>query len=718
MTEISKQMGTNARKNIDDNFAVLGTVAAVLEDPSVTTYGQLQPLLEKQRGLWHYQKMMLVDAAGVAYDDQGNTVMLQSTEYLREAAIKRQPSLSTSQVIAGQESVVFAIPLNGVVIEGKQMLALATSYDLATFDTILSMSAFDGQGYAHIVRNDGTAVIRSSSPLAKESGYNILSSLSTGTIVDGKSWTQVKADIAAGRGGQVQFSIEGNREYMTYLPLGTQEWSLLTFVPVSVVNAKSDILMKITLLLSGFITLAFALLTVFLMLTFYRSKKHLEHIAYVDPVTGGNTIQRFYDEARECLEESRHGRHALVYVNIEKFKLLNEQFGKDACDDILRSIQRGIKTDLSRQECMGRQYADSFCVLVRYVDEAALAQRFDVWCTNAVSVMEQRGFAWIPLTMKFGIFVIEDETMPFTLMIDRAKLALVEAPNVFQGKLRYALYNEHLRKRIVREKQLEDLMEDALANEEFQVYLQPKYAVQTERVAGAEALVRWQSVSEGMLYPDEFITLFEKNGFIISLDFWVFEQVCKTLRRWMDAGLTPFKISVNCSRVHLRDTDFIKRYEAIAASYAVPKCYLEIELTENTVFEDVAHLSLIIDEIRSAGFGCSMDDFGSGYSSLNLIQDIPVDTLKLDRVFFKSGAQDAQRSEAVVESVITMSKALEMETVAEGVEHQFQVDMLKRLNCDYIQGYFFARPMPIAEFEQFVFGRVVVSGLCAPGKEA
>ncbi|MEG0026742.1 MAG: EAL domain-containing protein [Raoultibacter sp.] len=707
MMEISKQIGTNASKTIDDNFSVLSTVAAVLEDPRINTYAQLQSLINRQRNLWHYEKMLLIDSSGVAYDDQGKTVVLENTECVRNAVINRVPSLTTSQVIAGQESVVFAIPLNDVVIEGKTMLALATSYDSATFDTLLSMTAFEGQGYAHIVRGDGSVVIRSSSPNALETGYNILNSLSSATLIGKKSWDDVKADIASGGNGQIEFSMGSEREYMTYLPLATQGWSLLTFVPVSAVNAKSNILMNITLLLCGSIALSFSLLTVFLVLTFYRSRKKLERIAYVDSVTGGNTIERFYELANACLKAVDKDRHALIYVNIEKFKLLNEQFGKDACDEILRSIECGISSDLGKHECVGRQAADNFCVLVRYETEDLMAHRFEAWCENAERTMEENGFSWVPLTMGFGVFLIEDTSMPFTYMIDRAKLALSEASSVFQGKMRYALYDEAIRRLIVREKELEDMMEPALAQGEFQVYLQPKYDVQTELVSGAEALVRWESASEGMLFPDEFIPLFEKNGFIIELDFWVFEVVCKTLRSWIDAGIEPVKVSVNCSRMHLRDTDFIARYQALAERYDVPRRYLEIELTENTVFEDVEHLSQIIGEIRAQGFGCSMDDFGSGYSSLNLIQDIPVDTLKLDKVFFKKSAIGTERSEAVIESIISMSKALCMETVAEGIEERFQVDLLKRLHCDYAQGYFFARPLPIVQFEQLVFKRQI-----------
>ncbi|MEG2421595.1 MAG: EAL domain-containing protein, partial [Oscillospiraceae bacterium] len=203
--------------------------------------------------------------------------------------------------------------------------------------------------------------------------------------------------------------------------------------------------------------------------------------------------------------------------------------------------------------------------------------------------------------------------------------------------------------------------------------------------------------------------LFEKNGFIVQLDLWVFEQVCRTLRLWLDRGLTPMRISVNCSRVHLKMPGFLAQYCLIADRYAVPHQLLEIEVTENVVFEDVHYLTQIISGIHAAGFSCSMDDFGSGYSSLNLIQDIPVDVLKLDKIFFRSNAHGLGRTESVVGSIIAMARALSMETVAEGVEERHQVDMLRRLGCDYIQGYYFARPMSIPDFEVLAFGALQTS---------
>lgn len=703
MQEISKQMGTMVSKTINDNFSVLGTIATVLQNSEVTSYSQLQAVAREQKNNWNYQKVFLIDENGIAHDDQGKTIVLSSDPYIQEVIVGRKPSMSASQVLDGKESVVFAIPLNNLVIDNTRMRALAASYDLRTFDKILSMNAFNGMGYAHVVRKDGTIVIRSSSKNAAKVGYNVLTSLSQAEMNAAEQFDKVKADIADEKSGQVEYTLDGIHKYMNYTPLQAQKWSLLTFVPVSVVNAKSELLLKITLILCGFITLVFSFLIAFLFLSFQRNKRRLEQIAYVDPVTGGHTIQRFYELAQDQIKALGNRQCALVYTNIEKFKVLNEQFGRNACDEILRGIENGVDSNLNAHECIGRISADNFCVLIEYTDEATVADRLDLWYKNCADYIEQHDAVWLPLIIEFGIYVINNDSMPFPSMIDRAKLALTEKTRELRGKLRYAVYDEQLRQMLFREKQLEDMMEESLRNQEFQVYLQPKYCTQNEQIGGAEALVRWVSASEGMIYPDEFISLFEKNGFIIQLDLWIFEEVCRTIRKWLDATRQPVKISVNCSRMHLKNPRFFDRYCAIANKYDIPPKFIEIELTETTVFNNVEQLVHTIEEIQQAGFGCSMDDFGSGYSSLNLIQDIPVDTLKLDKIFFRNGAKDLHRTESILSSIISMAKALSMKTVAEGVEHRPQVDMLRRLNCDYIQGYVFAKPMPIPQFEELLF---------------
>lgn len=703
LLEISKQIAGNVSRNIKDNFAVLGTISRVLKSSGALTYKDLQAEVLAQQTFWNYKEILLIDGRGNAYDAYGDAVLLGGDEYLREAVVNRRRAMSPSQLIKGVECIVFVIPIQGITVNGTEMHALAATYDQSNFDHILSMEAFSGRGYAYIIQKNGSVVVRSSSEHAPQSGYNLLSSLGGAVMEDGASLAQVKAGIAEGNSGVATYAQNGARMYMAYTPLESREWYLLAFVPVDVVNAKSELLIKITLLLCAAVTLAFSVLAAYQMLIYSRHKQKLEQIAYVDPVTGGNTIERFYEEADALLQNQGKTQYALVYVNVEKFKLLNEEFGRRACDDMLRALYGGIASGLTGQECLGRLFADNFCVLAAFADEEALSRRFETWYEAAARLQEESAGVWLTPILEFGVYVIGNDSLPFPHMIDRAKLALRETSANLRGKLRSAVYDDAIRRRLFREKHLENMMDAALENREFQIYLQPKYRADTETVGGAEALVRWES-SEGMIYPDEFISLFERNGFIVQLDLWVFEEVCRHIRRWLDAGFTPVKVSVNCSRIQLKHPHFLKRYIEIRTRYGVAPEHLEIELTESVVFEDVGALTKIIDNIHAAGFGCSMDDFGSGYSSLNLIQDIPVDTIKLDKVFFRNGSKDTARTESVVGSILAMSRSLKMRIVAEGVEERWQVDMLKRLGCDYLQGYYFAKPMPVSDFERLAFG--------------
>ncbi|MFC7678841.1 putative bifunctional diguanylate cyclase/phosphodiesterase [Paenibacillus sp. GCM10028914] len=458
---------------------------------------------------------------------------------------------------------------------------------------------------------------------------------------------------------------------------------------------------EIVFIFCGIILIFFTLLLMLL-----RSQRlhrfELENIAYVDPITGGNTLEGFSKLAKEVLMSPIQKQYALVYINIRNFKVINEQLGHLNCDRILHALYESIHANLTNKEIIGRVTADNFCVLLEYHNNRDLLARFDNWYIHTKqSVEDYKPSHWMIREMEFGVYIVENHTVPLPQMITRAKIALREAVAVHNTRFRYALYNDQMRLQLLREKQLEDMAEDALKKGEFQVYLQPKYRLPDERMTGAEALTRWISELEGMISPDEFIPLFEKNGFIIQLDLWVFEEVCRMIRAWLDEEKELIKISINCSRTHFKKPDFFKEYIKIAKSYNVPENLIEIELTES-LFLDNKHFIQIIEEIRKAGFSCSVDDFGSGYSSLNLIKAIPVDTLKLDKVFFHNSVQDRERAESVISSVISMAKVLSMETVAEGVEEREQVEMLKRLGCDYIQGYVFSKPKPMEDFKQLL----------------
>lgn len=305
-----------------------------------------------------------------------------------------------------------------------------------------------------------------------------------------------------------------------------------------------------------------------------------------------------------------------------------------------------------------------------------------------------------------GAYEIDDRKLPILFIQDRANLARKES-EVHLSNTNHlyscAFYSEEDRKRLYREKEMENQMDSALASNEFEAYLQPKLDISSGRIVGAEALVRWNNPARGLVPPNDFIPFFERNGFIIQIDLFVFEQVCDRLRRWIDAGITPSCISVNLSRVHLNDPDFLAPFITIKDRYAIPTEYLEFELTESLLTENIALVISSINRIHDAGFSCSLDDFGSGYSSLNLLADVPVDTVKLDGNFFRTLKMTDYRKRTIIESIIDVAKKLKMTTVAEGIETKEQLAYLRWIHCDQAQGYVISKPLPVDMFEkQFI----------------
>ncbi|WP_066645486.1 EAL domain-containing protein [Christensenella timonensis] len=433
----------------------------------------------------------------------------------------------------------------------------------------------------------------------------------------------------------------------------------------------------------------------------------LERLAYEDPVTGGMNRMRFDMVAGEAIRRASAGSYALVWLNMQRFKLINDIAGNEMGDSVLRYVYEKISLYLQEGEFLARITADNYSLLIRNADDATIRNRIGEIVTEVNHFNQQRKNQYfLPFTA--GIYRIDDPSLEITQIQDRAHVARKAIRKKETDSL-YSLrfYSEADRKKLVIEKNIENKMHAALENHEFEIYLQPKFSLKDNRISGAEALVRWNDPKRGMIPPNEFISVFEKNGFIVELDRYMMESVCALLRSWIKRGLAPIPVSVNVSRIHFVMPDFIQSYADICKKYDVPTDLIEIEVTETTVFEDPDAFSKIVEQIHKYGFSCSMDDFGSGYSSLNVLKDIYVDTLKLDRAFFSSEQMDNPRECDVIAAAVNLAKSLQIKSVAEGVETSAQADFLRSIECDMIQGFVFSRPIPVDEFEKQLFGEAV-----------
>ncbi len=425
-----------------------------------------------------------------------------------------------------------------------------------------------------------------------------------------------------------------------------------------------------------------------------RNLINIDRISTTDSLTGCMNMSRFIAEAIRIVRENPERRFVVVYSDIDRFKFINESFGYLTGDRVLIELSRIISDILGENEVLGRIDADKFITLLEFDDRNTLTQRLKS-CDRRLSTVNNLVGGSYKIPLRCGIAHV-DPAEEMTSTIDRANLARKSVKNIHIST--YTFYDESMRSRILQQKEIEDVMQEALANGEFAVYLQPKFSLQHERIVGAEALVRWERPGIGVQNPNNFIPIFEDNGFVVRLDFYVLDKVCEKLRRDIDRGFTPYPISVNFSRLHLNISDFIGRIRSCIEKYRIDPKYLEIEITESALVGNEDYLYDIMNALHDIGLTVAMDDFGSGYSTLNLLKRLPVDVLKIDKAFFTGSGSERER--LIIANVVAMAKSLDICVVSEGVETAEQADFLRAVNCDIAQGYLYAQPMDIAAFEK------------------
>ena len=418
-----------------------------------------------------------------------------------------------------------------------------------------------------------------------------------------------------------------------------------------------------------------------------RENAAIVNLLQYDRLTGVYTREFFYRKLRERLDANPDKSYCIVCANVENFKLFNDTFGVREGDRLLRAIAEILRKMAGKENFCGRFRADRFL----FLQEAAPR-----WLTGEGKELEPEVLNH-KVTFRWGVYEITDRNVQVEQMCDRVILAAHSIKGKYNQFL--AVYDDALRAKLLREQAISDAMEPALANEEFLVYLQPKYSLKQGCIAGAEALVRWIHPQWGFMSPGEFIPLFEKNGFIPRLDRYMWDKVCRLLGQWKREGHPMIPISVNISRADIFRQDLVKTLTGLTEKYGVEPKYLHLEITESAYVDNASQIVEKLKELRQLGFPIEMDDFGSGYSSLNMLGQLRLDVLKLDMQFVRNET-DKPEDRSILRDIVTMGHRLGLGIVAEGAETQQQVERLKAAGCDYVQGYFFAKPMPLDQFEE------------------
>ncbi len=647
--------------------------------------------LSKRKTSYKYYDIGIIDLEGKAKFLSGEEFDLKNTVSYKKGTEGKE----YSEVIESLGVVLYSVPIFDDNHEVSSILIGVSNKE--SMNDILNIDNFNGEGTIAIINSKGKHLfIGKNSELIKNLSYKYKDS-------GEEPWAQkMLNDFKNEKSGNITItSSKDIKCLLSYYPItkGLNDWYFVLIVPEDAVLGELNKLNSFTIIMTLIITCIIGIIT---WLLYMIRKKHLnqiENIAYLDSVTNGINSTKFSMLVKPLISESPDSTYVMIAINIKGFKLINDCFGSEKGNMTLKHIYNVLSKNIDEnEEFICRHDADLFYLFMKnrpVLEVLELLYKIEADINYFNENKENPYF----LRISAGIYTIENHNEDLITIQDHANTARKSFNKAHQSD--FSFYSDIERKRLISEKEISNLMEKALEDKEFFICLQPKIDIKSGKISGAEALVRWKNQEKGIIYPSDFIPLFEKSGFICKLDLYVLEETCKLISKWIKKGKEMLRISVNVSRQHLNDKSFLEKYELICNKYNVPTYLIDLELTESIFLENPESID-VIDDIHSKGFKCSIDDFGFGYSSLGILKAFKVDIIKLDRSFFVS-RNNIDRGKIVIESIIELSKRLGMKVIAEGIEELEQVEFLKNIGCDYIQGYVFSKPLLISEFEEFAY---------------
>lgn len=428
----------------------------------------------------------------------------------------------------------------------------------------------------------------------------------------------------------------------------------------------------------------------------YKQEQKSKEIAYSDSVANISSMQKFRIDAEPILSSNNKLGYYLISVDIDQFKLINDLYGYEEGDRVIAYLANVLKSDLGKESFISRSNADCFIVLKKAEEFSEIEQYLNRVFEKVEKDIEKYE-ADYRMILKAGIYSIREEDFMLSSIMDKANIAKINMEIGHQSC--FSLYSEAMRQKAIEEKKMENDMEKALETGQFKVYLQPQVDLKTRKIVSAEALVRWMDPEKGLIPPFKFIPLFEKNGFICKLDYFVWEESVKTLAKWRENSQIMVPISINLSRVDIQKTGMIEETMKLLEKYSIHPKWIKAELTESVCLENDKIIMEKMELLKEYGLKIAIDDFGSGYSSLHMLKSMPIDILKIDKSFLDYKDEMQEKDEILIRDVVELGKDLRMQIIMEGVETLEQSIFLEGIGCDIAQGYYYGRPVSIGEFE-------------------
>ena len=435
------------------------------------------------------------------------------------------------------------------------------------------------------------------------------------------------------------------------------------------------------------------------------AERKVQLLAYQDSLTSLPNRLLFADRLEQAVVRSERSRTsmALMLIDIDDFKLVNDSFGHDAGDKLIKAVGQLISKSLRRADTIARLGGDEFAVIIEGIESAddaiSIADNLTTILEHNVRLDDQETYT----SASIGIAVYPDDGKDARTLLKNADTAMFRAKE--SGRHCFQFYKPEMSVSAMERLELENSLKAAFENDEFVINYQPIIDIHKNEITGVEALLRWQHPEKGMIQPEEFVGVIEDCGLIIALGEWMINSVCKQVRTWQDAGLKEQSVSINLAPRQFTEQDLVAVFKQAISEYDIEASSLAVEITELTLIDNLGEVESTLKKLREMGMKVLLDDFGTGYASLAYLKEFPVDIVKIDRDFV-AGIPDNREDSAIVEAISGLTRGLKLALLAEGVENERQLDMLKGLGCQYGQGYYWSKAIPGDEYEQFYMNQI------------
>ena len=693
ISSLSEEAEENAaliKKEIDAKFGVLQSFANELS----STGDEIAEIRDMQSfvKVYNFRRMGFVDLNGIAKTTDGFEKDLSFREFY-QVGLKGESFITESlQDTVGDYTEDMINILSVPVYDNKGEIkgVLFATYLTEKFHEVIFSDSFQGEGYTYIVAGDGDVISSYGDGMQKEYD-NIFIYTGDAAQYDDAIQEKVENDMREklSRVG-IGVNEDNDKYFYCYKPLEIESadmnWYIFSIEPKSVLDERMHPIMRDIQFLTVILICILVMANIIFLYYNVRRRQELFRLAYKDSITGGDNFSNFKEKAKKY--ENTEGY--VIALDISEFKLVNNVCGNARGDEVLKAIWDVIMANCNDNEQAARVNADRFVIFWIERSKKTVTYRIEKLINEIEGISEQLSVPRLyPVIGIRAVEKLDDADKRYGEAL-RAK-ALVKN----RRDRHYAFYDEIDYDTIVENKKLENGFEKALADKKFEVWYQPKFNSHTGKIVGSEALIRWRADDGSLISPGRFIPLFEKNGNIIRLDEYVFREVCRQQKEWQKEGIQILPVSVNISRFSLYYSNVVEKYERIINYYDVDHKYVQIEITESAIIENTVIVELI-QKFHDAGFDILLDDFGSGYSSLASLNQMPFDTIKLDKSLVDYVGNE--NGEKLLKFIVQLVQSLGMKITAEGVEYKEQLDFLENLNCDDIQGFYFSKPLMLADF--------------------